>query len=61
MQTETLTDLINRIGKKAAAEQFNRDPLVLERMASAGAVVIDGQIFTPAQTRQRKLVVGVKP
>lgn len=50
-----LSEVLNEVGGTAAAKQFKRARQVLERMAAAGAVVIDGVIYTPAQTRVRKV------
>ena len=61
MATEKLSDVLARMGGNAAAVKFDRKRQVLERMADAGALVIDGKIYTEAQTRIRKTEFVVNP
>lgn len=61
MQIEKLSDVLAQVGGTAAAIRFDRKRQVLERMAEAGALVIDGKIYTEAQTRIRKTEFVVNP
>jgi predicted SpoU family rRNA methylase len=61
MAIEKLSDVLDRLGGAFAATKFNRKRQVLERMAEAGALVIDGKIYTEAQTRVRKTEFVVNP
>jgi len=58
MKVETLSNMVQRLGRMQTAEHFGRVVTNIDRWSAEGAIVVDGEIYTKVSRRPSRLTIN---
>lgn len=58
MKVETLSNMVQRLGRMQTAEYFGRVVTNIDRWSAEGAIVVDGEIYTKVSRRPSRLTIN---
>lgn len=58
MKVETLSNMVQRLGRMQTAEYFGRVVTSIDRWSAEGAIVVDGEIYTKVSRRPSRLTIN---